>query len=131
MQRNILAVVSGLLFWAAFGSLLILALRLSWPAYEAAHPTRTFTLAMQIARLSIGAAASLAAGALVRRIAGSGGRSVLATGAGLLLLSLPVHLSEPTWSHYPLRYHLIYFAYLIPLTILGGKLASPKEAPHV
>ena len=130
MQKNIAAILAGLLLWAAFGGLLIMVLRLSWPAYEAVHVTKAFTLPMQLTRLAIGAAGTLSTGAVVRRISGADGRAVMATGALLLLFSLPIHLTEPTWSHYPGWYHLSYLAYLIPLTILGGKLASSKETLH-
>lgn len=125
MARNIGVIIAGLLFWAAIGSLLILVLRLTWPAYEAAHPMRDFTFPMLIVRLVIGVAATLGAGALVRRLAGTGGRMVMIFGGLLLLCSAFVHLKEPTWSHYPVWYHLVFLGYLLPLTLLGGKLATP------
>jgi hypothetical protein len=123
MTRKIAAIVAGLLLWVALGSLLILALRLAWPAYEAVHVTKTFTLPMLLTRLTIGALASLAMGATVRRIAGPGGRAVLACGVLFLLLNLPIHLLPPVWNQYPGWYHLIYLGYLVPLTLLGGRLA--------
>lgn len=126
MSRQVTAIVAGFCLWAAIGGLLILILRLSWPAYEAAHPTRGFTFPMQIVRLVIGAVATLAAGALVRRLAGSVGWAVLGFGMSLLLLSLYDHLTEPTWSRYPLWYHLVYIGYLMPLTIFGARLATQK-----
>jgi hypothetical protein len=128
VKRNITAIVAGLLFWAAFGSLLIGAMRLFWPAYAAAHPMRDFTFPMQLARLVVGAVATLGAGALVRWIAGTGGRALMTFGILLLLANLFFHLREPTWSDYPLWYHLVFLGYLVPLTLFGGRLASNKKA---
>jgi hypothetical protein len=124
MKRTIAAVVAGLLFWAAFGSLLIGALRVFWPDYAVAHPMRDFTFPMQMARLVVGAVATLGAGAVARRIAGTGGRAVMTFGILLLLANLFVHLQEPTWSDYPLWYHIVFLGYLVPLTLLGGWLAT-------
>jgi hypothetical protein len=126
VKRTITAIVAGLLIWAAFGSLLIGALRLFWPAYEVAHPMRNFTFLMQVARLVIGAVATLGAGALVRRITGVSGRAVTTFAIVLLVANLFVHLQEPTWSDYPDWYHLIFLGYLLPLTLLGGHLAVRK-----
>jgi hypothetical protein len=127
MAKTIGAIIAGFLLWAAIGSLLVLVLRLSWPAYEAAHPTRDFTLPMLIVRLVIGAAATLGAGALVWRMAGAAGRAVLVYGGLLLLANLFVHLREPTWSQYPVWYHIVFLGYLLPLTLLGGTFAAPTK----
>ncbi len=126
MNRTIVSVLAGLLFWAALGSLLIGALRLFWPAYEVAHPLKAFTFPMHVARLVIGALATLSTGALVQRIAGTGGRAVLVYAVLLLLGSLFVHVQEPTWSAYPGWYHLIFLGYLLPLTLLGGQVANRR-----
>jgi hypothetical protein len=126
MAKTIGATISGFLLWAAIGSLLILVLRLSWPAYEAAHPTRHFTFFMLLVRLVIGAAATLGAGALVRRLTATPGRVVLIFGVPLLLANLFVHLREPTWSQYPGWFHLVFLGYLMPLTLVGGRLANRK-----
>jgi hypothetical protein len=127
MKKQIVAIIAGLLFWAAIGSLFILVLRLSWPAYEAAHPTRDFSFPMLLVRLAIGAAATLGAGGLVRRLTTTGGRAVLIFGSLLLLGSSFVHFREPTWSIYPVWYHLVFLGYLLPLTLLGSRLAKPAE----
>jgi hypothetical protein len=124
VARTVCVIVSGLLFWAAIGSLLILILRLTWPAYEAAHPTRDFTFLMLLVRLAAGVVASLGAGAMVRRFSATSGREVLIFGTLLLLCSSFGHLREPTWSTYPVWYHLVFLGYLLPLTLLGGRLAT-------
>jgi hypothetical protein len=79
---------------------------------------------MQVVRLMIGALASLVAGVVVAWITSTADKAIWLCGLLLLLLNLPVHLSDPVWSDYPLWYHLIYLAYIAPLTILGGKLAN-------
>ena len=126
MTRTIAAMVAGLLLWAAVGGLLLLSLRLSWPAYQDVDATKLYTLPMQIARLIVGAAATLAGGALVRRIAGASGRAALAWGIVLLLLNLPVHLQLPVWDQYPGWYHLIYLGYLVPLAWLGSTMVKSR-----
>jgi hypothetical protein len=130
LAKNIGAIVAGHLFWAAIGSLLILVLRLTWPAYEAAHPTRNFTFPMLLVRLVIGAAATLGAGALVRRMAGIDSRTVLIFACLLLLVNLFVHLREPTWSTYPGWFHLVFLGYLLPLTLLGGRAIVTHRSNH-
>jgi hypothetical protein len=114
----------GLLTWVALGGLLLLSLRFTWPAYEAAQATKSFTLAMLISRQFIGAFATLVAGFVVARFSGVAAKATLLLGALLFLLNLPIHLSDPVWSDYPLWYHIVFLTYLLPLTIFGGKLAN-------
>ena len=63
MKRSILAVVAGLGLWVIMASLLNRGLRAGLAGYAAAGPTMTFTLGMKLARLALGAVASLAVGA--------------------------------------------------------------------
>jgi hypothetical protein len=126
MMKSIAAVIAGFVIWAAIGGLLILVLRLTWPAYEAAHPARAFDFNMHVARLVIGAAATLVAGALVRQITGTSNGAVVIFGGLLFLVSLIEHLREPTWSLYPLWYHLVFIGYLLPLTWLGARRAVTR-----
>lgn len=62
MGRNVLGVVAGLAGWAVVASIAGLIMRLSWPAYASVASAMTFTLPMMIARLSIGALATLSMG---------------------------------------------------------------------
>jgi hypothetical protein len=126
MLRKIGTIVSGLVAFAIVGGLLILLLRVTWPAYEAAHPTKAFTLAMLLARLTIGASACLAAGAVIMRIAGTTGKAILLCGLVLLLISLTIHLREPVWSQYPGWYHFVYLGYIMPLVLFGGRLMANR-----
>jgi hypothetical protein len=47
--------------WIALATLIIIPVRLAWPEYAAAEPTRAYDLSMMIARLSVSALASVAA----------------------------------------------------------------------
>jgi multisubunit Na+/H+ antiporter MnhE subunit len=71
MVRSIFAVVAGFVVWALVATLLNFGLRASLSGYGAAEPTMAFTLTMKIARLILGALASLAAGAAAGLIAPS------------------------------------------------------------
>jgi hypothetical protein len=89
----------------------------TWPAYATATPLLAFTLPMKVARLSLGAFSTLAAGAAARRL--SPVRWVpLAVGCVLLLLFLPQHYR--LWDRFPAWYHLTFLLSLVPLAIIGA-----------
>jgi hypothetical protein len=62
MGKGILGVVAGLAVWMIVVGAAGLALRTAWPEYVSAAGTMTFTGSMKVARLSIGALATLGAG---------------------------------------------------------------------
>ena len=95
-----------------------------WPAYAAAAPTRSYDSTMLLVRQSVGVIATLAAGALASRIAEAGSRAAPIVGGLLLLVSVPWHIH--IWSQYPIWYHLVYLGYLLPLALLGERLARAK-----
>lgn len=120
MAKNILGVVAGLVIWVVAVSVAGLIMRAAWPAYASVADAMTFTLPMMIARLSIGAVATVAAGWVAGTITR---RSTIATvlpGVLLLLAFIPQHIS--LWEKFPVWYHLTFLLSLIPLTLLGGKL---------
>ena len=81
----------------------------------------TFTLPMMIVRLSIGAVATLAAGwvaALITRRC----RLALLPGIVLLLGFIPQHIL--LWEKFPIWYHVTFLCSLLPLALLGGKMAD-------
>lgn len=125
MKRSILAFVAGLLVWAVVATLLNFGLRAGLPGYRLAEPTLTFTLGMKLARLMLGALASLAAGAATGLIAPSkpGVRWVL--GAIVLAMFIPIHVQ--LWSKFPVWYHLTFLGTLVPLVALGGVLARGNK----
>lgn len=117
MARGILGAVAGLLVWAAVATLAGLVMRGTWVDYARVADTMTFTLPMMIARLTIGAVATLAAG----RVAAMIGRSMLARlapGILLLLAFIPEHVT--LWQKFPVWYHLTFLLSLVPLAYLGG-----------
>ncbi|HLI17581.1 MAG TPA: hypothetical protein VKV22_04820 [Rhodanobacteraceae bacterium] len=93
-----------------------------------------FTLGMKIARLCIGALASLTAGAMVRIIAPACRWAAWALGLVLLALFIPDHIH--VWTRFPVWYHLTFLITLAPLAALGAWLASrarmsPERAPKI
>jgi hypothetical protein len=124
MLRAILSFIAALVVWVLAATLLNRLLRFGLPGYLAAEPVMTFTLAMQVARLAVGAVASLAAGYVVARFAPTHRLLPLALGTLLLLLFLPVHYN--LWNKFPIWYHLVFLASLIPLTMVGARLNTAK-----
>lgn len=45
-------------------------------------------------------------------------------GLGVLLLLFGIFVQVSVWNVFPVWYHLVFLALLIPMTILGGKLKS-------
>jgi hypothetical protein len=125
MRRTIAAIVAGFAAWVLLATVLNWGLRLWLPGYSNAEPAMAFSLAMQIARLSIAALTSLAAGALVRVIAPASRLAPWILGLVLLLLFVPVHVS--LWHKFPVWYHLTFLVTLAPLVFLGTRLLSRPQ----
>src|SRR5215471_18914326 len=126
MKRSLLALVAGLVVWVLVATLLNRALRAGLPGYALAEPTMTFTLGMKIARLIVGALASLSAGAATGRIAPS--RTVLPWVLGAIMLAafIPVHVQ--LWAKFPVWYHLVFLGTLLPLVALGAALTRNRSS---
>lgn len=125
MKRSILAAVAGLAVWVLVASVLNRGLRLGLAGYAVAEPTMTFTLEMKIARLILGALASLAAGAATAALARSSPRLPWVVGAILLVAFVPEHIL--IWVKFPVWYHLVFLLTLAPLVALGAALL--RRAP--
>lgn len=125
MKRAILAFVAGLVVWVLVVSLLNRGLRLFFEGYAAAEPAMTFTLAMKLARLTLAALSSLAAGAACTVIAPSSTRVPWLLGALLLAAFIPVHIQR--WARFPVWYHLAFLASLVPLVVAGAVLARKSD----
>jgi hypothetical protein len=119
MWRAIAGVIAGLVAWVVVVTVLNFGLRWWLPGYVQAEPAMLFTLGMKIARLSIGALSSLAAGALVRTITRSN-LSPWIVGLVLLALFVPDHIH--IWNKFPVWYHLTFLITLAPLVALGARL---------
>ena len=130
MVRGTIGVVVGLAVWVGVVTAAGLVMRASWPAYARVADAMTFTLAMMIARLVIGAAATLAMGLAVSVVSRRSPVATLAAGVLLLLAFIPQHIS--LWDKFPLWYHLTFLLSLVPLAYLGGLLSvRPTQQPAV
>jgi peptidoglycan/LPS O-acetylase OafA/YrhL len=127
MKRPIFALVAGLVLWALVATLLNRGLRAGLPGYAWAEPTMTFTLGMKVARLILGALASLAAGAVTGRIAPSRTGLPWVLGAIILAAFIPIHIQ--LWTKFPVWYHLVFLGTLVPLVTLGAALTRRGNGP--
>ena len=126
MKRSILALVVGFLVWGLVATLLNFGLRAGLPGYRLAEPTLIFTLGMKIARLTLGALSSLAAGAVVGWIAPSKKALPWVLGVIVLALFIPVHVQ--LWQKFPVWYHLTFLGTLVPLVALGAAMVRGRTA---
>jgi peptidoglycan/LPS O-acetylase OafA/YrhL len=127
MKRLIFAFVAGLVLWGVVATLLNFGLRAGIPGYALAEPTLTFTLGMKVARLILGALASLAAGAAMGWIAPSRKGVPWVVGAIILALFIPVHIQ--LWAKFPVWYHLVFLGTLVPLVALGAAFTRSRLRP--
>jgi hypothetical protein len=125
MRKHVFNVVGGLMVWFAAAVVAGVLLRSLWPEYVAASADLSFTLPMKLTRLSIGALATVAAGAVTALIGRSSWTAVV-TGAILLLIFIPEHIS--LWDKFPIWYHLTFLASLVPLALVGGRIAGALRA---
>jgi len=122
MWRTIGGIVAGLVTWAVVVTILNFGLRAAIPDYHAAEATLQFTMTMKVGRLVEAALASLAAGAIVGVVAPSSRWAPWLVGLITLGIFLPVHVS--LWTRFPIWYHLAFLVPLVPLVVLGGRLAG-------
>ena len=125
MIRAILAFISGLAVWVLIASLLNRGLRIGLQGYAAAEPQMTFTYGMMLARLTLGALASLAAGAITRAVAPSDARVSWVLGVFLLAGFIPTHVR--IWAKFPVWYHLVFLGTLVPLVVLGASFTRNRS----
>ena len=124
MKRSIVAFAGGVVVWILVASLINRTLRLGLPGYSAAEPALMFTLAMKLARLTMGALASLAAGATAGAIAPSSRRVPSILGSVVLALFIPSHIF--LWAKFPVWYHLTFLVTLVPLVVLGARITQGR-----
>ena len=128
MSKKILGVVAGLLVWLMVVLVVGELMRRSWPAYASVADAMTFTLPMMIARLSIGALATLAAGLVTALIVPQSTPARLMPGVLLLVAFIPQHIM--LWDKFPVWYHLTFLLSLVPLTYVAGIIWSRRQAPR-
>lgn len=68
---------------------------------------------------------SIAAGLITAKIAKDRARTAVMVTAVLLLLT-GIGVQAGVWSLMPTWYHLVFLALVVPVTVLGGRLASGK-----
>jgi hypothetical protein len=120
MKKGAIAVLGGLLAWAIIASVLNRAVRAVMPAYHTAELSFGFTLGMKIARLALGAVASIGGGYVASRLAK--GMTIPVRILGLLLVAVFIPVHYGLWDKFPIWYHLTFLGSLLPLTLLGAKL---------
>jgi hypothetical protein len=120
MARNFIGVVTGLAVWLAVAVVVGLIMRETWPAYASVADAMTFTLPMMIARLSIGALATVAMGFVTACITHSMVARLI-PGMILLIVFIPEHVM--LWDKFPIWYHLSFLLSLVPLTYVGNSIA--------
>ena len=125
MLRAIVGVVGGLISWVLIATIGNVAIRLAWPAYSEVEAAMGFTPAMMLARLFLGALASLGAGLACARITKGNGRAIAVLAGVLFAVFIPVHYG--LWDRFPLWYHLAFLLSLLVITLLGGMLFRSRD----
>jgi hypothetical protein len=120
MKKAVLGVIAGLAAWMACIVVAGLIMRATWPAYVVVAEAMTFTLPMMLARLAIGAVATITAGWVTAAIAPRSMLVRLMPGLILLVLFIPQHII--LWNRFPVWYHLFFLLSLLPLTYLGAAI---------
>lgn len=138
MTRHIVGVVAGLVTWFVLASAGGFVMREGWPAYaqvaaslsfarEAEAPA--FTLLMLLARLLMGALATVGMGFVTARITPS---TLVRLIPGVLWLLFFIVEHVAVWDKFPVWYHLVYLLTFLPLTyagnLLGGRSRFPQAA---
>jgi uncharacterized membrane protein YoaK (UPF0700 family) len=126
MLRAIAGVAGGLVAWMVVATLINLGLRYGWPAYAEVEKATTFTVAMMVARLVVGAVASACAGATVAWITRRSNRAIMACALLLFVLFLPVHYQ--LWPAFPPWYHVVFFVLLVGMVFVGATLVRRSPA---
>jgi hypothetical protein len=133
MARNFIGVVAGLAVWLTIAIVPGLVMRETWAAYASVADAMTFTLPVMIARLSIGAFATVSMGFVTARLTQSAVARLI-PGPMLLTVFIPSHVI--LWDKFPIWYHLSFLVSLVPLTCVGnfiarGAIATERGHFHV
>lgn len=122
--RAAAAIIGGLFAWAVVATIGNLGLRVASPDYAAVEAAMTFSMAMLLLRLLLGAVSSLCAGWVAAFIAKQNGVAVKVLAALLLVVFIPVHYS--LWDRFPIWYHLTFLCSLVVMTLLGAAIRSGR-----
>jgi hypothetical protein len=113
-------VLGGLVAWTLAATVLNLGVRLWWPGYAAVEKQMDFTLGMMLARLVIGALATVVGGFTGAWISRGKPLATWLLAIALLALFIPLHID--LWPRFPAWYHLTFLLSLVVCTWLGGRL---------
>jgi hypothetical protein len=116
--RVAVGVAAGLLAWIVVATVGNLVLRAALKGYAEVEASMSFTLAMQLSRLVLGAVCSLAAGLVTAWVTKGGGAGAKVLAGVLLVVFLPIHYT--LWDKFPPWYHIVFLASLVVMTILGA-----------
>lgn len=125
--RAIGGLLAGALLWKGIVALFTLVGNLVWPAYAAVEVQRVFTLEMFASRLLVGALANLAFGAVVAWVTRGERRAFWFALSAWMIFSVVDHYL--VWEQFPLWYHLVYLACIVPIAMLGARLVRQKALP--
>ena len=115
--------------WILIATIGNLAMRAMWPGYAEVEAAMRFTLEMMMCRLLVGAISSVGAGWLTARITDQNGRAISALVGISILVFVPVHYA--LWEKFPLWYHVVFFASLAVMTVLGAKVNGRKVQDRI
>jgi hypothetical protein len=118
--RGVLAIAAGFIAWFAAATVGNWAIRALVPGYVEVEKSMDFSPTMLLARLVLGAGASIVAGVVAAAVASQARWATHVLALLLLALFVPVHVS--LWSKFPVWYHLVFLGSLVPLVILGATL---------
>jgi hypothetical protein len=122
--RLALAVVGGVVVWFAVATACNSALRTLVDGYVDAELALRFTPGMMVARLLIGAIATIASGAAAAWIARRVRPTALLLGLVLVAMFVPGHVR--LWEAFPPLYHAAFLLSLVPLAWLGARLVARR-----
>ncbi len=123
VMRIILGVIVGLVVWTIVVTACDITMRKSWIEYALVEKSLVFTLPMKVMRLLESGVSSVISGFAVALVAKERIKWPLVTGALILAMFLPSHIS--IWHKFPVWYHLTFFTSLPLLSLAGGLLRRP------
>ena len=122
--RAVLAIAAGFIVWFAAATVGNLLIRSLVQGYAEVEKAMNFSLTMLLARLVLGAGASIVAGVACAAVTPTTRWPVYVFALLLLALFVPVHVS--LWDKFPIWYHIVFLGSLFPLVKLGAKLLGPR-----
>jgi hypothetical protein len=124
--RSVLAIAAGFIVWFAAATVGNLLVRLLVPGYAEVEKAMNFSLAMLLARLVLGAGASVVAGIACAAVTPKARWPVNVFALLLLSLFVPVHVS--LWDKFPIWYHIVFLGSLFLLVLLGARMLGSRGA---